>query len=225
LRFDVFNLELGEGLVESYSTGRDEDVFDSVCDHLVVVDDASGQVIGTYRLQTGDTAARHHGFYSAREFDLDRIPPDVLRRSVELGRACVAREHRNTRVLLSLWRGIVAYAAARRTQYLFGCCSLPGTDAASALLANRLFLDSDLVHDRFVVEPRAEYVCPTQGTYATCASVEISPLFGMYLRYGARVCGGPALDREFGTTDFFVLLELDRLDARSIAMLYADARV
>ncbi len=36
LRFEVFNLELHEGLEASYATGLDADPFDAVCDHLLV---------------------------------------------------------------------------------------------------------------------------------------------------------------------------------------------
>src|SRR4051794_5313860 len=64
LRFLVFNLELNEGLARAYETGYDTDEFDSVCEHLIVEHVASGQVVGTYRLQTGVTAMEHHGYYS-----------------------------------------------------------------------------------------------------------------------------------------------------------------
>src|SRR5258706_15293356 len=69
LRFEVFNLELNEGLAESLQTGLDRDEFDEVCDHLLVEHLPTGQVIGTYRLQTGRNAAAHMGYYSAQEFD------------------------------------------------------------------------------------------------------------------------------------------------------------
>ena len=86
LRFEVFNLELGEGLDESFATGRDEDRFDPVCHHLVVVDDAEN-VVGTYRMQSSEMADEHIGFYSADEFDLTGLPDEVLTDAVEIGRA------------------------------------------------------------------------------------------------------------------------------------------
>src|SRR5262245_14529213 len=57
LRFEVFNLELNEGLQKSYRNRLDRDVFDGVCDHLLVEHLSSGNVVGTYRLQTGANAA------------------------------------------------------------------------------------------------------------------------------------------------------------------------
>eukprot|EP01035_Chromulina_nebulosa_P008556 gene8556-11597_t len=63
LRFEVFNLELDEGLATSYDTGLDADPYDEVCDHLLVEDLAEGRVVGTYRLQTGHRAAQGLGFF------------------------------------------------------------------------------------------------------------------------------------------------------------------
>src|SRR5271155_5117993 len=69
LRFQVFNLELNEGLAQSYASGLDADPFDAVCDHLLVEHLPSRQVVGTYRLQTGLNAAKNLGYYSAQEFE------------------------------------------------------------------------------------------------------------------------------------------------------------
>ena len=95
LRFRVFNLELGEGLDESFASGRDRDEFDEVCHHLLVVDRRSKETIGTYRIQTSEMAATERGFYSAGEFQLAALPDRLLAGSIEVGRACIAREHRN----------------------------------------------------------------------------------------------------------------------------------
>src|SRR5690348_13404628 len=109
LRFEVFNLELNEGLQSAYASGYDHDEFDVVCDHLIVQHIPSKKIVGTYRLQTGMTAGENLGYYSQREFDF--APYQTLRpRLVELGRACIHREHRSTDVLYLLWRGIAGYA-------------------------------------------------------------------------------------------------------------------
>src|ERR1051326_2713914 len=127
LRFEVFNLELNEGLSESFTIGRDEDPFDAVCDHLVVEHLPSGNIVGTYRLQTGVNAENYLGYYSAQEFDFqafERLRPEI----VELGRACVHRQHRNLVVLGLLWKGIADYAQQHGAGYLFGCSCLPSQD-------------------------------------------------------------------------------------------------
>src|ERR1041384_6968495 len=63
LRYAVFNLELNEGLAESHATGLDADSFDAICDHLLVEHSATGEIVGTYRLQSGFTAAANRGYY------------------------------------------------------------------------------------------------------------------------------------------------------------------
>jgi putative hemolysin len=96
LRFEVFNLELGEGLDSSFLTGLDRDEHDDTCHHLAAYAE-SGDAVGTYRIQTSAMAATSCGFYSAREFDLRSFPSQIIDQSVELGRACISPAHRNTR--------------------------------------------------------------------------------------------------------------------------------
>ena len=116
MRFEVFNLELGEGLAESYATGLDVDPFDEFCDHLIVEEAATGTIVGTYRLQTGQLAAANLGYYSEREFDF--APYESFRcEMIELGRACVHADHRNFNLLHLLWRGIARYAIDRKARF------------------------------------------------------------------------------------------------------------
>jgi putative hemolysin len=212
LRYEVFNLELGEGLPASAATGRDEDEFDAVCRHLLVVDRPSGRVVGTYRLQTSEVARAGRGFYSATEFWLGGLPAAVLDDAVELGRACVARDHRNTRVLFLLWRGVAAYVAANHKQYLFGCCSLTSRDPGEGARAAAELMGNGHLHPKLRVTPRPELACAARDEELALPPPPIPKLFGMYLRQGAKVCGPPAMDREFGTIDFFVLLDVDAMD-------------
>ncbi len=133
----VFNLELQEGLENAHQTGLDTDEFDAICDHLVVEHAPTKQIVGTYRLQTGPTAAATSGYYSAREFNF--APYEPLRNQiVELGRACIHRDHRSTDVLYLLWRGIAAYAVAHGGRYLIGCSSLTSQDAGRASASCRV---------------------------------------------------------------------------------------
>src|SRR5271170_3333866 len=116
LRFEVFNVELNEGLEQSYASGLDEDPFDAVCDHLLVEHLPTDQIVGTYRLQTGVNAAAKLGYYSAQEFDFQPYEPSRAQ-IIELGRACVHIQHRNLIVLGILWKGIadLRSSAARAT--------------------------------------------------------------------------------------------------------------
>ncbi|HWD18082.1 MAG TPA: GNAT family N-acyltransferase [Verrucomicrobiae bacterium] len=208
LRFEVFNLELKEGLAESYATGRDEDVFDSVCDHLVVEHAPTGRIVGTYRLQTGENAARHRGYYCEQEFEFGVLEP-LRPHAVELGRACVAREHRNLVVLGLLWRGIADYARQRGARYLFGCSSLTSQCPAEGASAYASLCRRHLVEPEWRTRPTPAFDCPLQDL--TEDPAQLPKLLQAYLALGAKICGPPALDRRFKTIDFLTLLDLATL--------------
>jgi putative hemolysin len=225
LRFKVFNIELGEGLQSSYQTGLDTDQFDLFCEHLLVEDKLTGRVVGTYRMQSGATAARNRGYYSEQEFEF--VPYEPLREDIlELGRASIDRDHRTPEVLTLLWRGIAQYASCMGLRYLIGCSSLTSKDPAEGWQVYRQ-LEHYRVSPEFETAPTADYACPSEqeGAYAqpspcqqdpskrTSAPIQASvpKLLKTYLAIGARVCCPPAWDREFGTIDFLTLLDLKLL--------------
>lgn len=221
LRFNVFNLELGEGLEESYVTQRDQDEFDASCHHLIVIDKKSGDVIGTYRMQTYEMAAAANGFYSAAEFDLTRLPEEVIKNSVEVGRACIAAPHRNGRVLFLLWRGLAVYMMLTKKRYLFGCCSLTSQNPAEGKQVMDYLQANGHAHPDLQILPQPGYVCYSDGLIAQSeASVKIPRLFRIYLEYGAKVCGPPAIDRRFKTIDYLVILDIAALGQRTFRMFF-----
>lgn len=221
LRFEVFNLELGEGLDSSFLTRRDEDEFDATSHHLLVCERASGQAVGTYRLRTSEVDVESRGFYSAGEFNLACLPPQVAGESVEIGRACVAREHRNTHVLFLLWRGLAAYLGHNRKRYFFGCCSLAGTDAGAGLRVLDHMERGGHMHPTFYVPPRAGFECGGDtGGAGGAGEPSVPKLFRSYLRFGARVCGPPAVDRAFKTTDFFVVFDANEMAAKTRRLFF-----
>ena len=208
LRFEVFNLELNEGLQESYATGLDEDPFDAFCDHLIVKHLPSSQVVGTYRMQPGLSAAAHLGFYSAQEFEFD-VFERLRREIVELGRACVQRQHRNLIVLGLLWKGVADYAREKQARYLLGCSSITSQDPAVGASAYADLCRHHLVSHEYRTRPRPESECCLEALAADPA--KIPKLLRAYLTIGAKICGPPALDREFRTIDFLTMLDLSAL--------------
>ena len=208
LRFRVFNIELGEGLISSYSTGMDQDQFDLFCDHLIVEDRSRCEIVGTYRMQSGITAARHLGYYSAQEFDF--LPYESIRDEVlELGRASIDREHRSSEVLTLLWRGIAQYSKFYGLRYLIGCSSLTSQDPQAGWQMYSQLSDF-LVSPEFRTAPLARYELPLAAE-SSRPEVKIPKLIKTYIAVGAKICGAPAWDREFGTIDFLTLLDLSRL--------------
>jgi putative hemolysin len=204
LRFEVFNLELDEGLVHSYDTGLDADPFDEICDHLIVEDTTDGNVVGTYRLQTGRRARDGLGYYSEREFDF--APFEAARGEIlELGRACIHARHRNFAVLNLLWKGIGTYARDQGARYLIGCSSFTTQDAAVGAAAYQQLLPH-LALPGWQTQPRPEFACPLVAV-ATPAP-RIPRLLSAYLAMGSAICGPPALDREFKTVDFLTWVDV-----------------
>jgi putative hemolysin len=219
LRFEVFNVELHEGLMDSYKTGLDKDDFDADCHHLLVIDESACQVVGTYRLMTSELVAREQ-LYTASEFDLAGIPDAVLSHGAEVGRACVDKAHRNGRVLQLLWRGIARYLDWNDKRYVFGCCSVPTLDATEIAGVSLKLAREGHLHPRYHAAVRPLLRAPDTRVMAN-DGVALPPLFNSYLRLGAKVCGGPALDREFSVTDYFVVLDLRDVEPRLLANLAA----
>ena len=209
LRFRVFNLEMGEGLAESYANGMDQDAYDAVCEHLLVEEKATGRVVGTYRMQSGETAWRHLGYYSAQEFAFtayESLRPQLL----ELGRACVEREHRSSEVLTLLWRGIAQYAQHHGLRFLIGCSSVPSEDPATGwAMYHRLA--PFLVAPHLRTQPAEGYRLPTPPSDTAVPEIEVPKLLKTYLAVGARICSEPAWDRAFGTIDFLTLQDMREL--------------
>jgi putative hemolysin len=208
LRFQVFNLELGEGLDASYATGLDQDRFDEVCDHLLVYHGASGELAGTYRLQSGPAAAAGHGYYSETEFDFGPLEP-LRSRMIEIGRACVHESHRNPAVLGLLWRGIADYARRHCGQFLVGCSSLPTLDPGAGWAAYARLARAHLAPPGRRTQPRPGWECPAAGVPEIACP--LPKLMQAYLSLGAEICGPPARDRQFGTIDFLTMLDLEAL--------------
>ena len=222
LRFEVFNLELNEGLESSFATGFDFDAFDVVCDHLMVEDSRNGQLVGTYRMQMAGAKADGLGLYCAQEFDFSTLPEQVVDQAVELGRACIAREHRNGIVLFALWKGLAAYITWTRRRYLFGCCSLTSQDLTEARAFERFLVRSGKMHPSLHVRPWPSHACGEAGDpQPEEEDPKVPKLFASYLRFGVKVCSAAAIDREFKTIDFLVISDIDTLDLRTRRLFFS----
>jgi putative hemolysin len=218
LRYDIFYREMGaKPTVAMEAQLRDYDDYDTVCDHLLVIDHTLPEddwVVGTYRLIRREMAARRGSFYSASEFNIQPLldyPGEIL----ELGRACVAPAYRGRAITL-LFRGIAAYATRYNIEVLFGCASLPGTDpAALALPLSYLYhyclappaLRAKAVPERFVELQQL----PSYRIDPATALFEVPPLLKAYLRFGGFIGDGAVIDEQFGTTDVCIIVKTDMI--------------
>lgn len=215
LRFKVFSEEMGANLPSH--DGYDRDGFDAFCDHLLVRDNSSGEVIGTYRILNPGMANEAGGYYSAAEFDLSRLS-HLFDRTVEVGRACVHQDYRHGGTITMLWAGLAKYMQINRYDYMIGCGSIGMADGGhmAASLYHRLQNDH-LSPPEYRVFP----LCPLpldalrKDMEVTCPS-----LIKGYLRLGAYICGEPAWDPDFNTADMLVMLPLSRLNRRYAAHFF-----
>lgn len=210
LRHDVFAGEMG-ALLASPQPGLDIDSFDAYCDHLLVRDTLTGQVVGTYRLLPPERASVAGRLYSEGEFDLG--PLDAIRPSmVEVGRSCVHPDHRDGAVISLIWAGIARYMVQGGHEWLAGCCSIPLADggALAAGTWDRV-RTKNLAPEEFRVRPLLPWIPKTE---APEGRTELPPLLRGYLRLGAWVCGEPAHDPDFGVADMYVLLSMRRVNPR-----------
>jgi len=210
LRHEVFAGEMG-ALLATPQPGYDIDAFDAYCDHLLVREEMTGQVVGTYRLLPPERAAVAGRLYSEGEFDLtalDAIRPGL----VEVGRSCVHPDHRDGAVIGLIWAGIARYMVDRGHEWLAGCCSIPLADGGA--LASATW---DRVRAKYLApeEYRVRPLLPwTANASAPAAPGELPALLRGYLRLGAWVCAEPAHDPDFGVADLYVLLSMRRVNAR-----------
>lgn len=230
MRFDVFYREMSaKPSFLAELRRRDEDPYDAICDHLLVVDRAAAQkgqfsrrqlVVGTYRLLRQDVARKHFGFYTQGEYD---IAPMLARhatlRFLELGRSCVLKSYRNRRTLELLWHGLWTYVREQRIDVMIGCASFEGTDPeAHAMALSYLHQHHRAPNEwRCAAHPHLRErmdLLPSDAINAKAALKALPPLIKGYLRLGAYVGDGAVIDHQFGTTDVLIILPVKSIDPR-----------
>ena len=215
LRYKVFAEEMGAQLPGTGSL--DVDGFDQYCDHLIVREGSTHQVIGTYRILNPEKANEAGGYYSAGEFDLNRLSP-ILDRTVEVGRACVHKNYRSGGTITMLWAGLAKYMQIHNYEYMIGCGSISMSDGghAAASLYQKLQDEylSPLEYRVFAHNP-----LPIHSLHDNL-QVACPPLIKGYLRLGAYICGEPAWDPYFNTADLLVMLPFSRINPRYAAHFF-----
>ncbi|WP_294767356.1 GNAT family N-acyltransferase [uncultured Rhodoferax sp.] len=214
LRYEVFAGEMGARLSTNLP-GHDVDLFDNFCEHLLVRDQASGQVIGTYRVLTPTQAKRVGSFYSDTEFDLTRLR-SLRERMVELGRSCVHPDHRHGGVIMALWGALAEFMVRNQLDTMIGCASIPmlHNGVVSGDVAASIWRQVEATHlasIEYHVRPRLPL--PIDQLDSTL-DVEPPALIKGYLRLGAKVLGAPAWDPDFNTADLPMLMRIADLPSR-----------
>jgi putative hemolysin len=209
LRYRVFGEELGAKL-QAGTNGLDADEFDAHCEHLLVRESRTGRVVGCTRLLTDRQARRIGGFYSEGEFDLGGIPA-LPGRLLEVGRTCIAPQYRQGSAIAVLWSGLAGFIQLHRIDYLFGCASIPlgDGDLQAAAIMNRIRRQA-MVGRQLRVGPRTPLL--TTQVPDGVLDAPLPALVKAYFRLGAKACGEPCRDPDFGVADVLMLLDVDDLN-------------
>jgi putative hemolysin len=210
LRYKVFAEEMGANL-PAHAEGLDIDDFDAYCDHLLIRDQETLKVVGTYRVLPPHKAAEIGRLYSDSEFDLSRL--NHLRpKMVELGRSCVHADYRSGAVIMALWSGLAQYMQKHDYEIMLGCASIPMADGGHFAAS----LYNSLSNDQMApVENHAFPRLPLPLEHLNGGlQVEPPPLIKGYLKLGAKICSAPAWDPDFNTADVLTMLRLSEINPR-----------
>ncbi|MEN0138990.1 MAG: GNAT family N-acyltransferase [Rhodococcus sp. (in: high G+C Gram-positive bacteria)] len=225
LRYRVFASEPGFS-VPAHADALDADRFDDFCDHLLVRHEETGEFVGCYRMLPPDAAAQAGGYYTVTEFDISALDP-VGNRIVEMGRACVDPDHRSGSVLSLMWAGILHYLQLTGYEWVMGCVSVPMREHPDAVAGSNVRGVRDLLLRKYGSDPASRAV-PRNPVRVDGRSLDeidppvrpvLPPLLRGYLRLGAKVCGEPAHDPEFGVADFVALQGLHGANERYLDRL------
>ena len=210
LRYKVFVEAMGLEALKNHE-GLERDEFDEFCDHLIVRDTRTLEVVGTYRVLTPKSLMQTRRFYSENEFGLGRLS-NLRPRIIEAGRACIHPDYRSGGVIMMLWAGLAACMQREKAEFLIGCASVSLADGGHTInaLYRRLAKDN-LSPPEYRVTPRLPFPLHDEPLPE---GLQVPALIKGYLRSGAWVCGEPAWDPDFHSADLFMMLPLSRLDSR-----------
>lgn len=217
LRYQIFKKELNRGF--KFDKNRDKDEYDDQAHHLIVVENDTEDVIGTYRMQTYEQALEGNGFVSEKRFHIDQFPDEVLKSAVEVGRACIHKDHRNGRVLFLLWKGFAGYLTHFNKRYLFGYSAYDSADPAVLWNTYQHLLENNQIHPEYNIEVRDEYKLPEKNKQNNSDEIDIPPLLKNYLDVGCYVCGEPSLDKN-QLAHALILLDVESISDRTRKLFF-----
>jgi len=219
LRYKIFYEELDR----EFDSGRtiDLDKYDEQCHHLIVKENETGKVIGTYRLQTYEQAVNGEGFYSDSLFNLEDLPTEVRSQSFEVGRACIEEEHRSGRVLFLLWKGFAGYLKAFNKRYLLGSLGIPATTAEEAKSIYKTYQDNGVIHSEYQVSAKQAYQQSlSEDNISKKEQFEGPGLLQNYLSIGCDIISKPAYHQELELLYVMIFLDIENISDRTRKMFF-----
>ncbi len=219
LRYEVFYEECGAKPDETVARlKRDISPIDNFCDVLLVIDHARDRIVGTYRFMLREAAQQYGGYYTASEFEIDKIlnyPGQIM----ELGRSCVHKDYRTRPTMQLLWRGIGAYIQLNQVTLCFGCASFIGTDVSKYQQALAYLYHYHLAPPEIRSRVLPAYyqemnLIPKNKIDLKQAMKQLPPLIKGYLRLGGYVGDGAFVDYDFNSIDVCIIVKRETVTER-----------
>ncbi len=212
LRYRVFKEELGRGF--NFKDERDHDQYDDQSHHLIVIEKETQVIVGTYRVQTYEQARHGNGFVSGHRFHIDQLPLEVLKKSVEVGRACIDPEHRSGRVLFLLWKGFAGYLTYFEKRYLFGYSAFDSHDPQILMNTYHFLKEQGKIHPDYHIEVREPFKIDETDLTGNTTETDIPALLRNYLDVGSFICSRPSLDLNEKLGHCIILLDIEKISDR-----------
>ena len=213
LRYDVLFKESGGRITrEMLNTEREEDEWDHIAYHVVVLDKRlDNKVVGTVRLVSNKALGPDQSFYTEHAFDLSALL-STYKKSLELSRACVSPDGRGGAILMLIWKFTMQFIEQNNYDVLFGCASFKGTDylehteILSYLYAKHLADETLMPKAKATVQSIAinDFLKePDKGKERG----KVPTMLRGYLKIGAKISDHAIIDPSFNTT--FVAIYVD----------------
>lgn len=207
--------------------GLDSDEFDARCQHVLVEDLRTGDLVSCYRLMHLPDPAGITGSYSAQFYDLGRLST-ARGPMVEMGRFCIAPGLRDPDILRLAWGAMTQLVDQAGARLLFGCASFHGTDISLHTEALALLRAGHLAPPDWqpgIRAPRVyEYATELAGHVADPRRglLAMPPLLRSYLAMGGRVSDHAVIDDAMQTLHVFTGVDISAIPetrARALRMV------
>ncbi|BBB91871.1 MAG TPA: GNAT family N-acyltransferase [Methylomusa anaerophila] len=218
LRHDVYHKELNL-IGKNAQCEQEYDSYDEICDHLIIRDVEANRCVSTFRFLSGKKLQGNAGFYSEQWFDIGNLSRQRSK-VLELGRACIDLQYRNTKVFKMLFAGVGAYLKLYPHDYLIGLTTVSCNSKQHIRMITEYLINKKVVNVSFGIKPKKHFEineAELRG-YTMAAFTErevfskMSTLMLAYHKYGAEFISEPSIDVDFNppVVDFFTIFNTEK---------------
>lgn len=210
------------------SDGRDSDGFDIDCQHMMIEEIATRDLVCCFRLLHLPDGSQIARSYSAQFYDLSQLATFAMP-MIEMGRFCIHPERHDPDILRVAWGALTAHVDAEGVEMLFGCSSFHGTNSEIYHDTFALLTEKHLAPPRWLPRVKAPRVFAFADGLARVkpdlkrAMRAMPPLLRTYLLMGGWVSDHAVVDRDMNTLHVFTGLEIRTIPPGRARLLRAAA--